>query len=69
MVAEMAWNQGVLWGLIGCAIPVAAILAPFWYKIAKLRSENELKRALAERGMSADEIERVIAARPRKGDG
>ena len=52
---------------MGCGIPIVAIVATFWYKIAKTTSENELKRTLAERGMSADEIERVVAAKPTKG--
>ena len=43
-------------------VPTFAIIAHFWYQAQKLRSDNELKRTMVERGMSAEEIERVIAA-------
>jgi hypothetical protein len=49
---------------MGMGIPIVAIIATFWYKISKTTSENELKRTLAERGMSAEEIERVVTAKP-----
>jgi hypothetical protein len=48
-------------------IPVFAVAIPviahYWYKIEQMRAETNLKRAMIERGMSADEIERVLAAR------
>ncbi|MCK4341247.1 MAG: hypothetical protein KAY37_05925 [Phycisphaerae bacterium] len=43
-------------------IPVVAIIGFYLYKTQKVRSENELKRKMVERGMSVEEIERVIAA-------
>ena len=49
--------------VMGCAIPIVAIVGVFWYKIVKATSENDLKRRMVERGMSPDEIERVLAAR------
>ena len=52
--------------IIGCLIALAAILGSFWYKAQKLQSENALKRMLAERGLSADEIERIIAAQAKE---
>ncbi len=67
MFAEIDWNVDTLGVVMGCGIPIVAIVATFWYKIAKTTSENELKRTLAERGMSAEEIERVVAAKPSKG--
>ncbi len=67
MLAEFIWNEGTLAIIMGMGIPIVAIVATFWYKIAKTTSENELKRTLAERGMSAEEIERVVTARPSKG--
>ncbi len=51
--------------IMGCLIPIAGIISSYWYKVHKVRAENNLKRTLAERGMSADEIERIVAAGPR----
>jgi hypothetical protein len=51
--------------ILGCLIPIVAIVCGFAYKSQKARSDNELKRVLAERGMSADEIVRVIEAHRR----
>lgn len=48
--------------LLGIAVPIVAIIAGAWYKIHKVRSENELKRSLVERGASVEEIERILAA-------
>jgi len=48
--------------IMGCLIPVVAIISSFWYKGQKARSENNLKRAMVERGMSVEEIERVLSA-------
>jgi len=64
VLAEIDWNVDTIGVVMGCGIPIVAIVATFWYKIAKTTSENELKRTLAERGMSAEEIERIVAAKP-----
>jgi hypothetical protein len=48
--------------LVGCLVAIAAIIASYWYKAQKVRSENELKRTMVERGLSVDEIERILAA-------
>lgn len=45
--------------LVVVGIPV---VASYWYKTVVRTSENDLKRSMVERGMSAEEIERVIAA-------
>lgn len=45
------------------SIPIVAIIAHYWHRTIKTRSENELKRQMIDQGMSADEIERVLAAR------
>lgn len=42
---------------------LAAVIGVFWHKIVKTQSENDLKRSMVERGMSAVEIERVLAAK------
>ena len=66
MLSEIVWTKETLGVVFGCAIPIIAIIGVFWYKIAKTTSENDLKRRMVERGMSAEEIERVLAAAPRK---
>ena len=53
------------------AIPAVAIIvcvgvpviATYWYKLEKHKADTELKRSMVERGMSAEEIERVLAAK------
>jgi hypothetical protein len=42
--------------------PVIAFAIWQCYRIAKVNSDNELKRRLVERGLSVDEIERIIKA-------
>lgn len=51
--------------LIFC-IPIIAIIAFFWSDVLKNRDNNELKRSMVERGMSAQDIERVINAGAKK---
>lgn len=46
-------------------IPIVTMVAMFWHASIKVRSNNDLKRSMLDRGMSAEEIERVINA----GDG
>lgn len=53
--------------LIFC-VPIVVVVAYFCYKIAKVNSDNELKRRLVERGFSVDEIERIINAGTEKDD-
>ena len=47
--------------IMGCLIPIVSIIASFWCKAQNVRSEHELKRSLVDRGLSVDEIERIIA--------
>ena len=66
MLAEQAWR--VIFGMpqiaviMGCLIPIVGLIANHWYKAQKVRFEHDLKLRLIERGMSADEIEPIIAA-------
>lgn len=53
--------------LVFC-VPIVTIVALFCYKIAKVNSDNDLKRRLVERGFSVDEIERIINAGVKKDD-
>ncbi len=48
--------------IMGCLIPIAGVICAAWYKTQKARSDNELKHVLVQRGMSADEIERIVSA-------
>ena len=70
MLADQAWQKifempqiAIAGGLaIGCLIAIAGIIASHWYKAQKLHSDNVLKQTLVERGLSVDEIARIIAA-------
>ncbi len=48
--------------IMGCLTAIAAVLGVVWYQIEKVKSNNELKRSLVERGMSVEEIERIMAS-------
>ena len=62
MLSGIDWDMQTLGVVLGCGIPIVAIVGVFWYKIVRTTSEAELKRSMVERGMSAEEIERVLAA-------
>ena len=66
MLSGIDWDMNTLGVVFGCGIPIVAIVGVFWYKIVRTTSEAELKRSMVERGMSAEEIERVLAARSTK---
>jgi hypothetical protein len=54
--------------LVGLITTVAAIVMSSLRSIYKQRTETDLKRELVERGMSADEIAKIIqAAAPENG--
>ena len=46
--------------VMGCMIPIVAIICGFWFNAQKVRSEHELKEKLVARGLSADEIKQII---------
>jgi hypothetical protein len=66
VLAEIAWDSDTIMAIGGvlvmAGIPLAAILGWYWLKMHQTRSEHALKQSMVERGMSADEIERVMAA-------
>lgn len=63
LLAAFEWNAQTL-SVIGVfSIPLAGILGGIWFNLNKIRSDNELKQSMVARGMSVDEIERVMAAR------
>ena len=62
MLAEIEWNIQTIAVVMGCAIPIVAIIGGIWHRVEHIKSDNELKRRMVERGMSAEEIERVMAS-------
>ena len=38
------------------------VISHYWFQLEKHKSDSRLKLAMIERGMSAEEIERVLAA-------
>ncbi len=66
MFAEQIWQRifdmPQIAIVMACLIPIVGIIASYWYKIHKARSDNELKRTMVDQGLSADEIERILGA-------
>ena len=62
LLSEIVWNKQTLAVCGAFAVPLAVIIGSAWYKMNKVRYEIDLKRSMVERGMSAEEIERVMAA-------
>ena len=48
----------------GLVVGAIAVIAHAWLKISTHKADVELKRDMIARGMSVEEIERVIRARP-----
>ena len=59
-MVESLWRPDVLGIIAGCTITIVAIVASIAGKTICDRSRFELKRAMVERGMTADDIERVL---------
>ncbi len=59
----MAMDTASLAVILIFGTPLALGIAGIWAHVAKAQSTNELKRSMVERGMSAEEIERVLAAK------
>ena len=66
MLADIVWDKSTLTVVMVFAIPIVFIVVSAWYKIEKMKSSDSLKRKMIERGMSVEEIERVIAAGPKE---
>jgi len=66
MLAEIVWNEKTIAIVCVYAVPIVAIIAICWSRVERAKSDNELKRSMVERGMSADEIERILAAKVSK---
>jgi hypothetical protein len=57
------WNMIVLVVMIGSLAGVVSTIAKQTRKYASHRVDMNLKRELVERGLSAEEIERIVAAK------
>jgi hypothetical protein len=66
MLAVTVWDDFTIFWVCLFSVPIVAIIGAFWFKLESERSENDLKRSMVERGMSPEDIERVISARPPK---
>lgn len=66
MLAEIVWNKETLAIAFGCSIPIIAIIAGAWSSNEKTKSNNALKSDMIRQGMSVEDIERVLAAKPSK---
>ena len=62
MLAEIEWNVATIAVVGGLAIPLVAIIGGVWHKTVKTNAEHDLKRSMIERGMSVEDIERVMRA-------
>lgn len=63
LLSDPRWLGVVAGPLMLVLIVVVPTLIVYWYKVAKVRAEVELKQTMIERGMSVEEIERVLAAK------
>jgi hypothetical protein len=56
---------------IGCvtfvSVVLVSVLSTYWHKIKSDQIEADLKRDMLDRGMTADEIQKVIEATPQSG--
>ncbi len=64
---DTLFEHDILVPLAGCAIGMVAVIGYFWTRAVRAKAEAELKRSMIERGMSAEEIERVINASSHRG--
>jgi len=53
---------GCLFGMVVLVVAVP-VIASAWRQVAKDRADADLKRSMIERGMSVEEIERVLRAK------
>jgi hypothetical protein len=60
---ESPFAMMVLIVLIGCLVPVVGAITTAIGKYASHHADLQFKRELVERGLSVEEIERVIAAK------
>jgi len=66
MLGEIIWDSTTIFWVCIFSVPIVAIIADYWHKIEKVKSDNELKRSMIDRGMTVDDIERVVSAGKKK---
>ena len=59
---DKLFDPGVLAVIFMFGAPVFGVVGYFVHEITKFRSDNELKRIMVEKGLGADEIERILVA-------
>ena len=62
MLTEIQWDANTMGVVAPCLVVVVVIVSFFFFMWNKVRSDNELKQSMVDRGMSAEEIERVMAS-------
>ncbi|HNO76524.1 MAG TPA: hypothetical protein PKN33_00565 [Phycisphaerae bacterium] len=66
MLADSFWSSLFQFPQIaivmGCLTGMTVIIGVIWSQVERAKSKNELKRSMVERGMTAEEIERIIEA-------
>ena len=65
---DRLFDPGVVAIIFMFGAPVFAVVGYFTHQIVKLRADNELKRIMVEKGLGAEEIERILAASSKKED-
>ena len=60
-------NSDNLAVFLALMIPIVAVVGHYWHEVLKHRADNELKKSLIERGMSAEDIQQVMDAGTKKG--
>ena len=59
-------NTSSLVIILAMSIPIISVVGHYWSEVLRNRDNNQLKKAMLERGMSAQEIEQVINAGTQK---
>ena len=66
LLAEIVWDKQTLAVALAFSVPIVAIVAGTWFLIEKMKSDNALKTEMVRQGMSAEEIQAVLAAKAPK---
>jgi len=66
MLGEIIWDLPTIGIVCTMAVPVLVMFSIAWVQVERRKSDNALKRSMVDRGMSAQDIERVIAAKEPK---
>jgi hypothetical protein len=62
MLEKIFSNPGNIVIVLAMSIPIIAVVGYYWSEVLKNQSNNDLKKSMLERGMSAQEIEQVMNA-------